>query len=817
MLQQPTEGSEAVPGQSSCCNLGSPVQTASGSPRASSNTVQQPSPVSEAGISDTPVHISTAVDDGDGVPSASADSDRSSNSSRSVQPPSCSTSSPVRENGPRQPRGMVRASSDGAIVNTASSFSFAMGIGAATGPAADVSCDLTLGFKEAGTPSTAAAGSGGGGGLGSGSSGNGPRPQQQQLEFFTPMRQPQLLQMEGHEDADVWETPLTSFSPRPGLSAVESSCRSSEGGVRPGEWSPSSSLTGSSISPAVAGAGWPHRRSRSSLAAVDLRPLALSPVPDESEGGVVGEDEEDVVMENSNEGFGNTGREESSGAEGGLEGLGDSCASIDMSLAYDVQDEGAAATSSAHGGGVADGISSCDSSMREALSGLTGEESLGNLFGEDSVGGGLGLGTAESGSLGEEAVVLWSGRWAGAADSLQPESSTSVPSVPEAAPGAAVGGSGAEGEAIGGPAVAAVSVPPPMAGLSPRVVPKDRYQQQHRYGKQPTPPPTLPQLQQALHHKSPRLMQQQLRHSAEWQSQLPLMQQGGAVGSTKGGAGAALVVEGPLAAAAAALPRAVAGAVRPLSAQGHHRGKAAAGGSAARCSNDSTSSSLSSTDSSCDEVGEGVVVEVKEAGLRGGGLGKGGVRSPAVIAGKEYVEEGSYQQQQQQEGLGKAAAGAQQEQGPLRVGLRGLGRLATAGGSISSSPGVRGTAGSGPQAFPLLLDDPQEVCSPVRGFRTGGSFNSLIEAQEGTAINRSLSSLPRLQRGVGGEGGHGEQQQLASSSLSSLSPLRAAIGGSPLRSSGSGGGGGGSVDGGVMRGSQRGSPMRWSQKWGTQT
>jgi hypothetical protein len=100
----------------------------------------------------------------------------------------------VRENGPRQPRGMVRASSDGAIVNTASSFSFAMEISAGTGPAADVSCDLTLGFKEAGTPSTAAAGSGGGG-LGSGSSGNGPRPQQQQLEFFTPMRQPQLLQM----------------------------------------------------------------------------------------------------------------------------------------------------------------------------------------------------------------------------------------------------------------------------------------------------------------------------------------------------------------------------------------------------------------------------------------------------------------------------------------------------------------------------------------------------------------------------------------------------------------------------------------------
>ena len=790
VVQQAVEDSEVVDGQSSCCcNIGSPVQAGS-SPVASSSTVQQPSPLSGEVSSD--ICGPAAAVDGDG--DAGVDSSRSSGGSRALLPPSCASSSPAREMGSRPPRGMVRASSDGAIPTTTSSFSFALGISAAAGSAADVSCDLTLGFGEGGTPSTATGGGGGG-------STDGRRRQQQQ-EFFTPMRQPQLQLADQEED--VWETPLTSFSPRPGHPAGGSG-GSGGGAVRPGEWSPSSSLIGSSISPAAAGAGWPHRRSRSSIAAVDLRPLALSPVPDGSDGGVGAEDEDEVGVDGSSGGgSGSTSRSsngEEEGEAGAAVGLGneDSRASIVGLPGVGMEEglgaaasSGAAAAGGDGGHGVADGISSCDSSIGEALSGLTGEESLGNLVGEESVNGGLGFGATGSGSLGEEGVVLWSGgagRWKGAEDAA----ALSRSGTPESKAPTTAGEVGADGQGLH--VVPEVPLPVPLVGVSPRVVPKDRYQQQHRYGKQPTPPPTLPQLQQALHHKSPR-QQQLLRYSGE----LPLLQQGGlggnpaAVGGPGRVGGGSLVGEGPLAAAAGALPRAAAGAVRPLSAQGHHRGKATT--AAARCSNDS-SSSMSSTESSCDEAGGGVVVEVKEAGPRGGLIKAGGGASPAG-GRKDFGGEG----------LEEVVAAAQQQQGPLSQGLRGLGRLATGGGANSStSPAARGPAAGGPQAFALMLDDPQEVCSPVRGFRTGGSFSSLVGGEEGSAVNRSLSSLT----GVRGLGGAGQGQQLASSSLSSLSPLRAAIGGSPVRSSG----GGGSSDGG-MRGSQRGSPMRWSQKWGTQ-
>jgi hypothetical protein len=109
-------------------------------------------------------------------------------------------------------------------------------------------------------------------------------------------------------------------------------------------------------------------------------------------------------------------------------------------------------------------------------------------MGQDGVGGANWLKTADSDSWAGEAVVLRSTSRAVAANSPGHESVTSLPQAANAGAGAVVGGPGWEGNTARRLAVASVSVPAPLIGYSSPVVPNDRYQEQHCYGKQPTPP-----------------------------------------------------------------------------------------------------------------------------------------------------------------------------------------------------------------------------------------------------------------------------------------------------------------------------------------
>jgi hypothetical protein len=96
-------------------------------------------------------------------------------------------------------------------------------------------------------------------------------------------------------------------------------------------------------------------------------------------------------------------------------------------------------------------------------------------------------------------------------------------------------------------------------------------------------------------------------------------------------------------------PMAVVGAVHPLSTQEHHTGRLAdAGGVLLGAAMTAAAVQM--------RLGGAVAVEVKEAGLRGGGLGEGGVGSPAIAAAAGGAWEGA--------GGLSPAAGAQQE--PLK-------------------------------------------------------------------------------------------------------------------------------------------------------